>query len=79
MELSVITNFPEKSIADVPRMLRALAEEIEEGKFGDAHNLAYSIDCGDHRVEVGLCGTSPEGGVTAYYLFGLAMRKLEGL
>lgn len=77
MSLAKIVNFPEKHIADVPRMLRAIADQVDTGVFGDAHNLAWVIDCGDSRIEIGLCGAAAESGVTAYYLFGRGMRKLE--
>ena len=79
MALAEIINFPAKSIGDVPRALRQLADEIDAGKFDDAHNLAWVIDCGNSRIEVGLCGCAPEGGITAHYLFARGMRKLEEL
>ena len=75
-KLNVI-NFPDRDVEDIPRMLRVIADEIESKQFGDAHNLAWVIDCGDGRLEIGLMGAAPEAGVTAYYLYGKAMRKLE--
>lgn len=35
---------------DIPEALRLLANEIEKGEFGDAHNLAWVVDCGNSRV-----------------------------
>lgn len=79
MSLKLI-EFPSRPGAqDLPDALRALADDIEAGTFGDAHNLAWAIDCGDGRVEIGLMGPAPQPGATAYLLFGLAKRKIEDL
>ena len=72
-----VVEFPQRDVKDIPRMLREIANGIEAGEYGDAHNLAWVIDCGDSRIEIGLLGTAPEPGITCYYLFGKAMRKLE--
>ena len=72
-----LVEFPDLSVSDVPRMLRAIADKIENGEYGEAHNLVWAIDCGNSRIEVGLCGKSPEAGATAYLLLGLAMKKIE--
>jgi len=64
---------------DVAASLRVLADAIERGAYGDAHNLAWVIDCGDGRIEVGMAGQAPEPGATAYLLFGLAKRRIENL
>ena len=77
--LAKVVNFPDHSVSDIPKMLRRIAEQIESGEFNDAHNLAWVIDCGNSQIEVGLCGAAAESGVTAYYLFGQAMRKLENI
>lgn len=69
--------FPERNIQDIPRGLRELADTIEKGEYGDAHNLVWAIDCGGGRLELGMLGKAPEPGITAYYLCGLAMRRLE--
>lgn len=78
MPLNVVT-FPERHIGDIPRALRDLADNIEAGHFHDAHVLAWVIDCGEGRVEVGFLGQSPEPGAVAHYLFALAQRKLESV
>lgn len=62
---------------DVSAALRELADEIDKGTKNDAHNLAWVLDCGDGVIEVGLMGKAPEPALTAYYLLGLAQRKLE--
>jgi hypothetical protein len=64
-------------IGDVSEALRRLADAIDAGEYGDAHNLAWVIDCGDKRVECGLTGKGGEPAPLAHYLFALAMRKLE--
>ncbi|MCR4297380.1 MAG: hypothetical protein NUV75_01315 [Gallionella sp.] len=69
--------FPDRDLTDVPRVLRALADAIERGEYGDAHNVACVVDCGDSRVECGLAGAAPEPGATAHLLFAIAQRKLE--
>lgn len=75
-ELKVVS-LPERDIADVPRGLRALADQIEAGEYGDGHALAWVIDCGGSRIELGLLGGTPEPGAVGHLLFGLAARRLE--
>lgn len=62
---------------DVAAALRTLADAIERGDKGDAYNLAWALDCGDGLIEIGLMGKSAEPAMKAYYLLGLAQRKLE--
>lgn len=73
---ATIVHLPERDLTDVPRALRALADAIEAGDYGDAHNVAWAIDCGDHRIECGLAGAAPEPGATAHLLFAIAQRRL---
>lgn len=73
-----LLKLPERNIQDIPRTLRTLAEEIEQGKLGDCHNIAWVVDCGAGHVECGLLGAAAEAGPTAYLLFGKGMRALEG-
>jgi hypothetical protein len=77
MSLRVI-QFPDKDINDIPGTLRKLADQIEAGDYDDAHNLAWVIDCGDSRIEVGMMGKAPEPATLAHFLFALGQRKLEG-
>lgn len=70
---------PNNAVQDVPEALRRLAASIEAGEFGDTHNVAWVVDCGEQELGLGLLGPAPDIGTTAYYLFGRAMRKLEGL
>lgn len=72
-----LLQFPERDVSDIPASLRRLADEIERGEFGDAHNLGWVIDCGNSRVELGMLGKAPEPATTAHFLYSLAQRKLE--
>lgn len=72
-----VVDLPNGSVADVPGGLRRLADKIEAGEFGDAHNLAWVIDCGDSRIDIGMLGSAPEAGPLAYFLFGMAKAKFE--
>ena len=73
-----LLQFPKIDIADVPRGLREIADQIEAGDFGGAHNLAWVIDCGDGKVEVGMLGRAGEPGAVAHFLFSLGQQKLLG-
>ena len=77
--MKVVQFPPCNAVQNVPEALRSLAASIEAGEFGDAHNIAYVVDCGEQELGLGLLGPAPDSGTTAYYLFGRAMRKLEGL
>lgn len=73
-----VVPFPDlPGCVDVANALRELADEIDKGTKGDAHNLAWALDCGDGDIQVGLMGKAPEPALTAYYLLGLAQRRLE--
>jgi hypothetical protein len=74
---ATLIEFPLPGIDDVPRALRTLADQIEAGEYGDAHNLAWAIDCGEGRLEVGMCGKAPEPGLLGHYMFARAQRKME--
>ena len=76
MTLSVV-QFPDSPAAqDIPAALRKLADGIEAGEYGDAHNVAWIIDCGDGRKEIGLLGKSPSPGAEAHLLFALAQHRI---
>lgn len=74
-----LLDLPTRDLADLPKSLRNLADAIEAGEYDDAYHLAWCIDCGDGRIEVGLIGQTPEPGAIAHYLFALAQRKLESV
>ncbi len=64
------------NLTDIPAALRLMADRIEAGEYGDAHNLAWAIDCGHNKMVCGLLGHEPEPGARAYFLFGRAMNQL---
>lgn len=72
-----LVKLPERNVQDIPRGLRTLAEEIEQGKLGDCHNIAWVVDTGNGHVECGLLGASPEPGPLGHLLFAKGMRALE--
>lgn len=76
--IAEVVKLPPTCFVDVPNALRELAKGIEAGEYGEAHNLAWVVDCGEGRIEVGLCGKAPETGVTAYFLLALGQRRIEG-
>ncbi len=72
-----VVPFPSSNTQDVPASLRALADSIEAGSYGDAHNVAYVIDCGDKKLNVGLLGKANEPGAEVHLLFALGQRLIE--
>ena len=64
------------SVQDIPGRLRELADLVESGRYGDAHNLAWVIDGGSGVVHVGLLGAAAEHGVTAHFLFAIGQLKI---
>jgi len=72
-----IVNFPDMPAAmDVPAALRKLADQIEAGEFGGAHNLAWVIDEGDSELSIGLMGKAAAPGAEAHLLFALAQQTI---
>jgi hypothetical protein len=73
-----LLKLPEQPAAqDIPAALRLLADSVERGDFDAAHNLAWVIDCGDGRVDVGYLGQCPELATALHYLLALGQRKVE--
>lgn len=72
-----VVPMPAATATDVPEALRKLASQIEAGEYGDAHVLAWVIDCGNQRIACGLAGRSALPGAEGHLLFGLAQHKLE--
>lgn len=75
-----IVELPTGNLADVASRLRDLADAIAEGHFGDAHTLAWVIDCGNGHTEVGFLGRTPGvAGAEAHLLLAIGQRKLEAV
>lgn len=72
-----LIELPVKDIADLARGLRAIADGIEAGDYDDAHNLAWVLDCGNGRIEMGMLGRAASPGAEGHLLFAIAQRKLE--
>lgn len=77
MPLAEVKRLPVGNLANIPEMLRSMADDVENGEFGDCHNIAWVADVGDGVVTIGMMGQSAEPGCLAHYLFALGMRKLE--
>lgn len=72
-----VVELPQHNIGDVASGLRRLADDIERGEYGDAHNLVWVIDAGSGRIELGLLGHAGEPGALSHFLLALGQRKLE--
>ena len=78
-DLKVI-KFPAPNMGDVSAQLRALADCVDRGDYGDAHNIAWVIDCGDNRTEFGLMGQSESSGANFVLLMNLGLHKfMQGM
>lgn len=71
-----VIEFPEQTAQSVVAGLRTLAQSVEDGKFGDAHNLVWVIDAGDGVIHIGLLGQTPNPGATAHLLMGCGQHKV---
>ena len=56
--------------------LRNLANNIEAGNYGDAHNLAWVINCGNGDVETGFLGEAKEPGAELFLLLAMGTHKI---
>ena len=72
-----LVQFPPQDVTKVAIALRNLADAIEQGQYGEAHNCAWVIDCGNKRIEVGLLGACPELSSSLHYLLSLGRRVVE--
>jgi len=76
MSVAEVLKFDGGDLRDIPAGLRALADGVERGEYGDAHNLVWLVDKGGGEMDVGMLGPAPEFGPTAYLLLGMAMQKI---
>ena len=71
-----VVDMTTRSINNLPERLRTLANQIEMGDFDDAHTLAWVMDCGNSRIEIGLMGKSESPGIEAHFLMSLGAHKI---
>lgn len=71
-----LLKFEQPECNDVVTGLRNLANGIEAGSFGDAHNLAWVVDCGNGDVEIGLLGEAKEAGAELFLLLAMGTHKI---
>lgn len=74
--LAEVLPLPTCDVRNIPQMLRNLAKDIEDNRFGGAHNLVWVLDTGNAHMEVGLMGQAVETGAVAYLLLGCAQHKI---
>lgn len=68
---------PSPSVDDVPRMLRAIADEIESGVYGSGVDCCVvALPNMDGEIEV--FGLGAADGSLAHLILARAQRKLEG-
>ena len=60
----------------VAQELRDLADAVEQGAYGDAHNLAWVIDAGDSCISVCLMGNAAAPGAEANLLLAIGQHKI---
>lgn len=72
MTLSVVP-FPEQPKADIPEILRKLADGIEDGTFERPSAMAYVFDTEDD-LQVGLVGLTSE--IHAFWMLSQGARYL---
>lgn len=71
-----VVELPTHSVKDIAGGLRRLADEIEAGKYLDAYNVVWIVDCGKARVEFGMLGHAAEPGAVVLLLMEIAKQKL---
>lgn len=71
-----VVDLPTHNVKDIAGGLRRLADEIDAGKFLDAYNLVWIIDCGKARIKYGMLGQAAEPGAVFLLLTEMAKQKL---
>lgn len=77
MALAEVKPFPFSNVQDIPRGLRALADQIEQGHLGPVRSIAWVVEIDGAPVEIGLLGPASEIAPAAHLLLGSGMRALE--
>ena len=73
-----VVEFPGNTVANVPEMLRNLANDIESGELGNVSQVVYVLDAGEGAVDVGLLGTAAAVGAEAYLLLAAGQKHILG-
>lgn len=73
--MSNIYELPRVTLADVPRVLRAIADEIEAGKHGQVDSAAIVVDNAEGKLVT--FGAGAADYYRAIALFGLAGSSLK--
>lgn len=71
-----LVTLPAHNIGDIAGGLRRLADDIDAGKYRDASNVVWIVDCGSGTVEFGMLGQAAEPGATVLLLMKMAEQKL---
>ena len=71
-----LVSLPVHSVGDIAGGLRRLADDIEAGKYRDAYNVVWIVDCGSGTIELGMLGQSAEPGAVSLLLMKMAERKI---
>jgi hypothetical protein len=71
-----LIELPAHNIRDIAGGLRRLADDVEAGKYRDAYNVVWIVDCGSARVEFGMLGHAAEPGAVVLLLMEMAKAKL---
>lgn len=73
-----LVEFPGNTVANVPEMLRNLADDIESGELGNVSQVVYVLDAGEGAVDVGLLGTAAAVGAETYLLLAAGQKHILG-
>lgn len=71
-----VVALPVHNVDDISGGLRRIADDIDAGKYREAYNLLWIVDCGNGKVESGMLGQAAEPVATAILLMRLAEHKL---
>lgn len=72
---ATLVEFPKTTLTDVPAGLRAMADAIENGEYGEVALCAWVLS-GDAELSVGLLGHSPSPAAEAHLLYALAQQTM---
>lgn len=71
-----VVELPQPNVGDLAAGLRRLADQIERGERGKAHNVVWVIDEGGGKVAVGLLGKAGEPGAVGCFLLSLGLKQI---